>query len=218
MPSPVNFHDRVLLVGKTRSGKSVFARHLMAQMTGARRLLINVKGSETLGVEPVYDPAHIDWSAPLVDFIPRSMERDVFEEVYRGVFEHAGPRVVWLDEAMGPTRANYAPPHLDLLQQQGGGLGLGHFYLSQRPQNIAMSLRSEAEHIFMFGTTFTKRDRDVLGAEMGLSGDQLAERMRQAADELGDYAFLWYDRNQGELTDCRPLPAEWAAGGVLVAG
>lgn len=209
MPEPVRYHDRALVVGKTRSGKSVLARYLVGQMTGARRLLVNVKGLEQVGVAPVRSLEAIDWSAPVVDFIPPSMHDQVFADLYRAAFERGGPRVIWLDEAMGVTRANYAPEHLRLVQQQGAALGIGHVYCSQRPQNIATELKSEAEHIFICGTVFARRDLDALAVEMGLSGDELSRRLRELHGDHGDFAFLWYERGSGELTDCAPLPEAW---------
>lgn len=210
MPRPVNYSDRVLLVGRTQSGKSTLARYLAAHMHGARLLLINVKGTENVGVDPVYDVAAIDWAAPVVDFIPRTMDRRLFEDLYEAIFSHGGPRVVWLDEAMAVTRANYAPDRLLLVQQQGDRLGIGHLYCSQRPQEIAGALKSECEHIFVCGSVFTARDLQALSAEMGMSGDQLGAQLRDLHAEHGDYAFLWYCRSTGELEWCEPLPQAWS--------
>ena len=44
MSVPVNFNDRVLLTGKTQSGKTTFACYLFEQMTGCRRFVIDPKG------------------------------------------------------------------------------------------------------------------------------------------------------------------------------
>jgi hypothetical protein len=139
------------------------------------------------------------------------MEREVFEELYAALWRVPGPTVVWLDEAYGPTRANYAPVYLKVWQTQGYQHGKGHLICSQRPQGIATELRSESEHIVIFGPPPTRRDLELLGAEMGIGADELAARIRDNRAELGEFAFLWFSRLDHELVDCAPLDPGWGA-------
>jgi hypothetical protein len=215
----VAYNQRALIVGKTQSGKTTFARHLFAGFTGARRLLVNVKREVDIGVPAVGDVAAIDWLAPVVDFIPRTLERDVFEQLYERIRAAPAPRVVWLDEAAGPTGKGYAPVYLRVVQQQGGGLGIGHIVCTQRPVNIASELVTEAEHIFIFGLP-GRLDLKYLADEMRLPADYLAGRLEQvrarhpSGDEKGSYAFVWWERATGELVDCAPLDAAWVTAPV----
>jgi len=212
--SGVNFNDRVLVVGKTGSGKSVLTRMLAAQSTGARLVVIDVKGEIDAGVDPVYDPGAIDWGAPVVVFRPASMSREVFAELYDQILAAGGPTVVWLDEARGVTTSNYAPDGLLIVQMQGRRLGIGHLVCCQRPYNVAVELRSEAEHFFVFGP-LSKRDADALAEEIGrvngrpFTGEQLASALDRLHDQHGRHAFLWYDRRSRELAECEPVPAAW---------
>jgi len=212
--SGVNYNDRALVVGKTRSGKSVLTRMLAAQSTGARLLIIDVKGDVESGVTPIGNVGSIDWSAPVVHFRPGSMGREVFAELYDQVLAAGGPTVVWLDEARGVTTSNYAPDGLLVVQMQGARLGIGHLVCCQRPYNVAVELRSEAEHFFIFGP-LARRDADSLAEEIGrvdgyeLTGRRLAEMLDEIQAEHGRHAFLWYDRRERTLTLCEPIPAAW---------
>lgn len=204
----VNFNDRVLIVGKTQSGKTTFARYLFSQFTGTRRILVNVKGRVKLGVVAVRDVERIDWAAPVIDFIPRTIERDVFEALYERIWAAGGPCVVWLDEGAAVTGAGYAPVHLRVLQQQGAEPGIGHLVCVQRPVNCATELRTEAEHYFIFGLP-SQIDLKVLADEMGVGVDELGARIRQLREREGEYSFLWWPRATGELVDCAPLDVRW---------
>lgn len=210
----VNFNDRVLVVGKTGSGKSVLTRMLAAQSTGARLVIVDVKREIDAGVEPVDDVDAIDWTAPVVLFRPPTMSREVYAELYAALLAAGGPTVVWLDEARGVTTSNYAPDGLLLVQMQGRRLGIGHLVCCQRPYNVAVELRTEAEHFFIFGP-LSKRDADALADEIGridkraLTGEQLARMLDELDAEHGRHAFLWYDRRMRELRHCEPVPAGW---------
>jgi hypothetical protein len=204
----VAYNDRCLIVGKTQSGKTTFARHLFAGFGGARRLLVNVKGRVHIGVPAVRDVAAIDWLAPVVDFVPPTLERDVWEGLYERIRAAPGPRVVWLDEASGPTGKGYAPVYLRVVQQQGAELGIGHIVCSQRPVNIASELVTEAEHIFIFGLP-GRLDLKHLADELGVPTDYLAGRIEQLRAREGDYSFIWWERATGEMVDCAPLAPAW---------
>jgi hypothetical protein len=72
---PIDYDQRVFLVGKTQSGKSTLARRIFGSMTGCQRVLIDPKGQESAGVDPVRSVAAIDWSAPVIHYIPARLDR-----------------------------------------------------------------------------------------------------------------------------------------------
>lgn len=212
----MRFNHRALIVGKTLSGKSTFARYLFGHFTGVRRVVVNVKGRLDIGIEPVHDVARIDWAAPLVNFVPRSFDRDLFEELYAGVWAHRNvPTIVWLDEAAAVTSASWAPDHLLVVQQQGAEWGVGHLVCAQRCKNIKMELRTEAEEIYVFCPPPSQADLQWLADEMDVHGYEeftvhdLRARLRDVHATHGDHAFLRWIRATAELQDCAPLDAGW---------
>lgn len=207
----VNYNDRILVVGKTQSGKTTFVQHvLFAQMHGARRVAIDPKGHLELGVTPIRRAHELDPREPLLHFIPRTTKMDELEEVYARLWEIGGPTVVWLDEAMGPTTQNRWPEHMAITIQQGAQRGVGHWACSQRPVAIAPPLRTEAEHIFAFVPRPHMLNIQALSLEFGMGADELAYRFDELQSSQGDYSFLWYCRATNELAGCAPIPLSTA--------
>lgn len=212
----MKFNDRALVVGKTTGGKSTFARYLCAHFTGARVVVVNVKGKLDVGVPATFDPRAIDWTARVVNFVPTTFRRELFEELYAAIWAHRNvPTVIWLDEAAAVTSASYAPDHLLIVQQQGAEHNVGHVVVAQRCKNIKMELRTEAEELYIFVPPPSQADLQWLAEEIGevdgepFSAHELRARMRRLHDEQGDYAFLRWVRATGELDDCAPLDPGW---------
>ncbi len=214
MSGPVSYTDRVFIVGKTGSGKSVFARHLFDRMTGARRVCIDPKGLERFpGVPAVRDPARIDPAAPLVHYIPAQLDRSEYEDLYETLWRQGGPCFIWLDEAMGgATEKNWAPQGLRLIVQQGRAHGIGHMAVSQRPVEVWPGLRTEAEHYFMFVPKPHPLNSQALSEVVSCSRPELEARYVDLHVREGDHSFLWYSVRDHELADCAPLPAPEGAG------
>ncbi len=211
-PDPILHNDRVLIVGKTRSGKSVLARHIASQFTGCRLTLIDPKDDEYRfpGVEPARSPSELDLQAPISHFVPTYLSDDEYEEVFDLLWRARGPRVIQLDESYGPTRANFAPKGLRLCVQQGAKHNIGLIACSQRPVNIESTLRTEAEHIIIFNPPPPMLDTRTLAGDMHMDPEALKRQMADLHDELGLYSHLWYCRRTGELHRCAPLDPAWA--------
>lgn len=197
--------DRLLLVGKTRSGKSTVAAYLFS-LFRVQRVLIDPKGEwQVRGAVVVRSPAQLEQAldrAPLIRYVPARADRDEWEQVYAVLFERRR-LFVWTDEAASVSEAGWQPRGLRLLQMQGAGLGLGHMACTQRPVKIAPELRSEAEHVMVFAPPLARPDDLASVAdELGLGRDQL----RAELAELPPHGFLWFERRTGETTVCPPLP------------
>ena len=80
--------------------------------------------------------------------------------------------------------------------------------------NVETTLRSEAEHVFMFVPRTTKRDVDAIAGDIGRESAEVAGQLDSLLAEEGLWSHLWYCRNTNELTRCAPLPASWVAPGA----
>ncbi len=215
MPVPVKHNDRVFIQGKTDSGKTVLAHHLFEQFSATRRTCIDPKGRIRLpGVEPARDPAALDLAAPLSHYIPSELEDDEYQELFRRLWFAGGPRMIWLDEAYGPTRAGWAPKYLRIVVQQGREHDIGLIACSQRPVMVEMTLRSEAEHVFMFVPRTTKRDVDTLAGDIGRDPNILSFELDGLLEAEGPHSHLWYCRSTNELLRCAPLHPSWVPRGA----
>ena len=210
-PDPILHNDRVLIVGKTRSGKSVLSMHIARQFTGCRFTFIDPKnGGVNLGVEPARSPEELNLDAPVSHYVPTFLSQTEYEEVFDLLWRARGPRVILLDEAYGPTDRGYAPRSLRLIVQQGAGADVGLIANSQRPVNIEATLRTEAEHVIIFVPAPPMIDCRTLAGDIGQEPEQLKRELDQLQEEEGLYSHLWYCRRTGQLHRCAPLPAEWA--------
>lgn len=210
MAEGIAYNDRVLIAGSTGGGKSVLARYLFEHMVGVRRTLVDVKDCHDLGVERARTPAELDLAAPVSHYVPALSGDDEYEELFDRLWASRtmGPRVIWIDESFGPTRAGYAPRGLRLANQQGREKGIGVIACTQRVQGIEATLRTEANHALLF--PLTMMDIKPLAPDLGLEPEQLRKALNDVQDTQGEHAHLWYRRSSRELVPCAPLPAAWA--------
>lgn len=211
MDDTIRHNDRVLCVGKNQSGKSVLAKHIVAQFPGCRLTVVDPKDGADFGVERARSPAELDLQAPVSHFVPVHLSDDEYTEVFDRIWFAGGPRVVLLDESFGPTRAGYAPKGLRLIVQQGTAKGFGLVACTQRPVNIESTLRTEAEHVIIFVPSPPMLDIRTLAGDIGQEPDQLKRELESLQREEGLHSHLWYRRRSAQLVRCSPLPEGWAA-------
>jgi hypothetical protein len=209
VPPGISYNDRVLIVGKTQSGKTTLARKLAAGFTGARIVVNDPKGMLDFGVPIVRDPRQLDPAARLVHYVPVTLERRPYAVFYEHVWHLAGPTWLWDDEGAATTTGNYAPIYSDVYQQQGAAHGKGRGVLTQRPVDIRPNLRTEAEHVIVFVPPPAWPDLRVLALEFGRDPGELQRFMRDLQAHEGDHSFVWWHRGTGELAACAPLDPGW---------
>lgn len=181
----VKSNERVALVGKTRSGKTYFARHLCAPLD--RLVVFDSKG--TLGGR--------DWNLSSHESTWRALKRgeagryrivgDVgmdwrpwLRELWR-----MRPITLYIDELLAVVpRGHKAPTELDALYTRGGELGIGVWAGMQRPRWVPPFALSEAEWIFLFRVA-KKSDRQAISE----FGDDEEIMMQPIRDEHGFYIY-----------------------------
>lgn len=210
MSDGVLYNDRVLVFGRTRSGKSELINHLFTQMR-SQRVLVDTKDEWTIAdVEPVRSVDAIDWDEPVIHFIDSHGGADEFDELFERamsrrritMFVHEGADLC--EHRPGKT-GRWVNAYLTKGAAHGRGMVMG----SQRPVNAPSAAFSEVMHVFHLVPKLTRADDQSRVAEsMDLSAAALATELRRAQADLGQYAFLWWDTVAQELSRWGPLPDE----------
>lgn len=163
-------NERVLIAGKTGSGKTYLARYI----TRPIKRLVVLDGKATLnnwGLEP--------WDAGTVRALLRGEpirarvvppigidQSEYWNEAIMQAY-HAGNCLIYIDELYAVAPPNQKPPDaLWAAYTRGRELGLGVWAATQRPVWIPLFAMSEADHFFMFRLQLSE-DRQRMAAFMG---------------------------------------------------
>jgi hypothetical protein len=199
--APALEHEhRLFVTGITRSGKSSLARALtLASKT--RRLIIDpaddVSGVTSIAGEVVFsDPLRRlnsrgeDWhAAAWARFVPTDpFDLEVYDALYRWAF-HAGPRMIWCDEAGMVMPARRASPAVRRYLVQGAKRGLGHIACHTRPREVDPNLLALSAHLVVFDLP-NPADVAHVAQACGLPAGELQAELRR----LEPHGFVWVDR------------------------
>lgn len=210
-PYRIRSNDRVFLVGKTGTGKSVAARTLVWEhlkdvvyydMTGEEEEHLNAPVLRTLDdVERALFPPDDEDELTKFVYSPEVPTLEGFERLCELCYEHGNIHLI-ADELMAvyrtsngggskPTTAH----HLKILTN-GRKRGVGMTGATQRPVNVPLEAISEAEHIFVFRLKLPK-DRDTMTRVCGPAVDKVLD--------LDRYEY-YYDHDElDEPTRQEPL-------------
>lgn len=197
--------DRITIIGRTGSGKSVALRYLVA--TYSRAVLVDPKGRAVMDGWPVVygvDAFRAAWpAAPRVIARPGPAEdRSVWLDAVCRVVYHAGETALAVDEIVGLASSTRPSRWLDAVLTQGRELGITAIVCTQRPRRIPPTVLSEADHILVYALN---RDDDRR-AVAEVIGDY-------PAPAFGSWRFVYWSARLTDPIESPPLPIESAARG-----
>lgn len=169
--APIAPGDRVAIIGRSGTGKSVLLRAIMSRYSTA--ILLDPKRTADFGGWAHVEGAHAlarDWPRHVARAIARPAlledERawadDVCRHVYRVTRCAAG-----LDELPAGVSESRPLVWLDVLLKRGRELGITTLVATQRPRRVPLDVIAQAQHVFAFDVNAPADVaylRDTLGA------------------------------------------------------
>lgn len=219
--SGVRWHERAFFAGPTESGKSELLNYVLSGFR-CQKLLWDSKGHEWSipGVEPVSDPAAIDWTQEWVHYVTSSPEVAEVEEVFAQVMPTGGVGTVSRENLVIAVhelgdlcgyQTNACPPSVNRVLAQGGAKGIGFLGASQEPVDIPKRAKKEVNHVFAMTPPMAREHLGEVSKFVGerMTSAELVSELKAAHEELGDHAFIHLPRGaKQEATTYPPLPPE----------
>jgi hypothetical protein len=221
----IRFTDRVIIFGRSGSGKSELANHIA---TGPRcqRLLWDSKDEFTVpGVNPVYKPSEIQWDQPVIHLIDDSCELDDVGRLFQMCWDRKIGRtgyaygLVVIVHELGDLcldQPQKTPRPVINYLKKGRAHGLGLIGASQRPRCIPTSARSEVQHVFTFAGGLDPDDLPIAAKMHRMSVPEF-ERALEQAGQLSEHSYIWGDIRAGRNV-IRPQLPEQLRGRTLARG
>jgi hypothetical protein len=224
----IRYHDRVIVLGRSGSGKSGLQNHL-AKAAICQVVLYDTKDEFTIpGVEPVYKPERIRWSEPVVHLIDDDCDLDDVDRAFstfwgrkrsRGAPGHYGLVVVVHElNDLCLNQPNSTPASVSNYIRKGRAHGLGLLGGSQRPSGIPTSSRTEVQHVMTFAGGFKEAEDTKRAAGLhGIPVPEFEQTLRKIHAEHGKHAYIWTDID-AERTVIRPPLPEHLRANALATG
>lgn len=212
--SGVRWHQRVFVAGYTGSGKSGLLNHLASHLHN-QVLLLDTKPEFVVDdVEAVHDVEAIDWSAPLIHYIPRTRtalaeELDDYDRLFHAALRRRNLTIVCHELAdLCADQPNRTPAGVRAYLRKGNIYGNGLFGASQRPVGMPRQARTEAQHVFAMVPALDPEDHAIVAKLAQLSKDELYEHLQRAqrVSPTGRHSFVWVDRDARTVRISEPLP------------
>jgi hypothetical protein len=219
MTGGVNYNERVFVVGPTESGKSELLNYLFSQFN-CQRLLVDTKGHEWTieGVEPVHDPASIDWEQPIIHYVTTSTELEEIDELFSQCCQRID-LVVCVHELndLSGYVTQKTPEPVSRYLAQGGANGRGFLGGTQLPVDMPKRARSEVQHVFTLVPPIDEEHLKVVCRIVGgITAPEMAAELEEHQREAGEHAFIhWPKGALQEPTSWPPLPPEMLAQSIV---
>lgn len=215
-PGGIRYTDRVFVAGINGSGKSVLINHLASQYR-CQKLLFDTKDEFTVpGVDAVHSATRIDWDQPVIHLIDDTGDLKDTDRLFKLLWErkvgrtgHAYGLVVVVHELadLCADQPGGTPQWVNNYIRKGRAHGLGLLSGSQRPRNIPRGARTESQHVFSFAGGFDPEDLPVMAAMHKMTVSEFEAALAQAG-QLGEHAYIWYDKRTRINVLRPPLPPE----------
>ena len=198
----ISYNKRLSFVGKTRTGKTFLANHLLEQFQRRTKdlqiILIDPKherrvfgdgqslSAPKLVTEykknvPVQCFQTYHWNDALDDMVDKLLKR--------------GKAIVDLDEIGGIATAMSVPEGIERLATQGGGKGVGFWSKYQKPRGLPKVIKSQSEYFFLFRLNPEEDRQDMLNY---IPDKRILQKIQK-------YFFWLYHDDMDEAVLVKPL-------------
>lgn len=211
------YNERAAVIGKTRSGKSELL-NVQFSALACQRVLIDTKDEFAIdGVEPVSDPAAIDWDERTIHYVDSGGGAEEFDELFAALGRRR--RIVVCVHELADLcehRPGKTGRWVSGYFTKGGAHGRGALCGTQRPVNVPPVALTEADHMFYVVPRLAKRsDHQALADALDLNADELAGELTTLHREKGPHSYLWWNRREQQLTAWDPLPEQLRARNIV---
>lgn len=217
-PAGIRFTDRVIVLGRNGSGKSVLINYL-ASLYRCQVVLFDTKDEFTVpGVDPVHSLERVDWQQPIIHLIDDTGDLDDVDRLFRTALARKTGRdpskrygLVIVAHELADLCADTpggTPPAVNAYIRKGRAHGLGLLAGSQRPRNIPRAARTEAQHVFAFAGGFDPEDLPIVAKMLAMSLPDCERALEQAASlsPTGEHSYIWRDDRARTTVVRPPLP------------
>lgn len=190
----INVNDRVCVVGKTGSGKSVLVKKYCQQFP--RVIFVDPKHEH----KGQFSDRTVSFCTEMQDvfkimgqqqyfihYQPFELNKDTFNEFCKHVFTKGNVTLV-LDEVYYLCFPQAVDYHQKIIRM-GRSKGVGIWHLIQRPSYVDNYIISEAEHFFIFKLQLPADKQKM----EGVIGEELQDRMKT----LESHEFFYYNPQEG---------------------
>ncbi len=213
--------QRVILVGKTRSGKSTMARYLLKEVVrnGGRVFIIDPK-RDWMGRPPnripygklsndfrgsVDNPILLDHFDPTVRvaiYEPADWNQNL-DNILKQAIAY-GYTTIYIDEIKQLVSSTVAPKQLQIAYTQGAAAGVGVWTGVQRPKGIPEFMKDQAEVWIVFRVKKFEDRVEIQGyvIEDDIEGKRVHPLMRHP---LQPRWFIFYEDTMDKPVLCMPL-------------